>query len=92
MCVCVCVCVCVCDTQEAAKNDHTEVVRLMTEKGGCIYEEDKVCVSVCTRICPLSMQICVSAVGRGSGQGRVEASKQKGRNSTRKCRTMFRQA
>lgn len=28
--------------QEAARNDHTEVVKLLGEKGGCIFEDDKV--------------------------------------------------
>lgn len=28
--------------EEAARNDHTEVVRLLGEKGGCVWEEDKV--------------------------------------------------
>ncbi len=28
--------------QEAARNDHTEVVKLLTQKGGCVYEDDKV--------------------------------------------------
>lgn len=28
-------------SQEAARNDHTEVVRLLCDRGACIWEDDK---------------------------------------------------
>ncbi len=28
--------------QEAARNDHTEVVRMLSDQGGCVWEEEKV--------------------------------------------------
>lgn len=45
--------------QEAARNDHTEVVRLLADKGGCVWEEDKVRAGAVGLRCP----------GRDSGQG-----------------------
>lgn len=45
--------------QEAARFDHTEVVKLLTGKGGCIFEDDKVPVR-CTLTVSFSVSVLAS--------------------------------